>query len=106
MGQLVAKMGQFGTQRAWSVPDSLKGTKSTGLRPRASGGLAPWVLQRPLVLLVLRVEKRKNGRREKSKKREKWMNGKKRREEGDGKEGGEGRMEEKKGRKSGSSEIT
>ena len=52
-----------------SVPDPLKGTKGTGLRPRASGGLAPQGALTGL-LRVLEDGKRKNGKRKK-KKREK-----------------------------------
>ena len=91
----------------YTVLDPLKGTKSTCLRPRASGGLAPgssaeapwgphWLSK------VLRGGKRKNGegRRKLRKNKRKTKKGK------NGRGKGGGRMEGKKeGGKNGSSEI-
>ena len=44
-----------GQPTEWPVPDSPKDTKGTGLRPRASGGLAP--LGGPCVSGHLKVSK-------------------------------------------------
>ena len=60
------------------VPDPLKGTKGTGLRPRASGGLAPrssagapWGPHWTSKVLRAGKSKNKEGRRKIEKKREK-----------------------------------
>ena len=87
----------------YSVPDPLKGTKGTGLRPRASGGLAPQGALTGL-LRFFRGGKRKNGegrkkdRKEKKKREngEKKMTKTRKGEEGKEKEGGGGMMEGKK----------